>query len=310
VWLHFKLSYKDKKHAFCCVPGCSVSRRPVKRSKANTKNLMVHLRSHHAGLLRDDSSSSSKTSSSPDIRAHDKETTASPCTAAFQRELDLLITQMVIANCLPLRIVDSPELITAFHFASNRTYVPLGRTKLTASLDTLYQAMVDTILADMRDNTISLTSDAATLDNGGSYITVTAHYINSRWQLRDVAILVCRMQGAHTGEYVRDLLDMAVQAWEAEGRVFAAVTDNGANFVKAARISQRINEELRCAVHTMQLALKDSVAGQPELQQLCRDAQELVVAVRRSPGLSEELLSIQQEDIAAAAAAGPIRRRR
>jgi hypothetical protein len=81
------------------------------------------------------------------------------------------------------------------------------------------------------------------------------------------------------------------------------VTDNGSNFVKAARICEHINEELRCAVHTMQLALQDAVAGQPELQQLCRDAQELVVAVRRSSGLSEQLHCIQQDDIAAAATA-------
>jgi hypothetical protein len=164
--------------------------------------------------------------------------------------------------------------------------------------------MLDVIISDMKDNTISLTSDAATLDNGGSYIAVTAHYINSQWRLRDVAILVCRMEGSHTGEYVRDLLDMAVQTWEAEDRVFAAVTDNGANFVKAARINHHIKDELRCAVHTMQLALKDGVAGQPVLQQLCRDAQDLVVAVRRSSGLSEELQRIQQEDIAAAVIAG------
>jgi hypothetical protein len=31
---------------------------------------------------------------------------------------------MVIANCLPLRIVDSPEFITAFHFATGRSYLP------------------------------------------------------------------------------------------------------------------------------------------------------------------------------------------
>ena len=53
-----------------------------------------------------------------------------------------------------------------------------------------------------------------------------------------VTLSVCRMTGSHTGEYVRDLLDMTLAAWEMDGRCFAAVTDNGANFVKAARLAK------------------------------------------------------------------------
>jgi hypothetical protein len=120
VWQHFKLSKeKDKKHAFCCVDGCAPSRRAVKRTKANTKNLMDHLRIHHAHLLRSHASSSSL--SSPSIRTLLKAATVDPCTASFQCEVDGLITQMVIANCLPLRLVDSPSFVTAFHVATRRS---------------------------------------------------------------------------------------------------------------------------------------------------------------------------------------------
>jgi hypothetical protein len=44
VWTHFKLSIKDKTHAFCCVDGCSASRRTIKRLHGNTTSLMGHLR--------------------------------------------------------------------------------------------------------------------------------------------------------------------------------------------------------------------------------------------------------------------------
>ena len=300
VWLHFKLSHTVKWFAWCCVPGCLASRRKVARPGSTTTNLSDHLRKYHPRLTV--SSASSSSSSTPSIRDQLKQSTATPCTTSFQRELDGLITRAVVANCLPFNIVDSPQLVSAFHFATNHSYLPLSRSKLTSSVDILYQSMTDVLLADMRDNSISITSDAATLDNGGSYITITAHYISAHWQLRNVALLVARMQGSHTGEYVRDLLDTTVQAWEAEGRVWAAVTDNGANFVKAVRISSHINDELRCVCHTLQLALKDAVHAEPALQRLCHDAQELVVAIRRSSLLTDELQDIQRVAIAAAAA--------
>ena len=296
VWQHFKLSRKVKGYAWCCVGGCPDHRRKVSRPGCNTTNLSDHLRKHHPRLATiSDSSSSSLT-----IRELLKQSTTAPCTASFQRELDDFITRTIVANCLPLSIVDSPELITAFHFATNNSYLPPARHKLTASVDVLYQSMTDVLLADMRDNSLSITSDAATLDNGLSYITITAHYITAHWEMRNVALLVTRMQGSHTGEYVSDLLDLTVQAWEAEGRVFAAVTDNGANFVKGARINSHVNDELHCICHTLQLALKDAVKSQPALQQLCLDAQELVVCIRRSALLSEELHDIQRVAIAAA----------
>jgi hypothetical protein len=300
VWQHFKLSRSIKWFAWCCVEGCPDSRRKVARPASTTTNLSDHLRKYHRRLA-DPSPSSSSSASSPSIRELLKQATTTPCSTSFQRELDDLITRAVVANCLPFNIVDSSEFVTAFHFATNRSYLPLSRTKLTSSVDALYESMTNVLLADMRDNSVSITSDAATLDNGGSYITVTAHYITAQWEMRNVALLVTRLQGSHTGEYVRDLLDLTVQAWEAEGRIFAAVTDNGANFVKAARISSHINDELRCACHTLQVALKDAVHSQPALQQLCHDAQELVVTIRRSSLLTDELHDIQRLAIAAAA---------
>ena len=95
---------------------------------------------------------------------------------------------------------------------------------------------------------------------------------------------------------------MTISTWEADGRCFAAVTDNGANFVKAARLDSKIHPGLRCACRTLQLALKDGVVEQPALQQLCADAQHVVKAIRRSSLLTEQLLKQQELEAAAAEA--------
>jgi hypothetical protein len=113
----------------------------------------------------------------------------------------------------------------------------------------------------MKQHSVSITSDSATLKNGRSYVAVTAHYISDDWVLRDVVLGVDASDESHTGEVVSDLLDQVLHHWEINSRVFAAVTDNGSNFVKAVRINSNIQEQLRCGVHTLQLSLKDAASN-------------------------------------------------
>ena len=299
VWQHFLQSRSHPDHAWCNVPGCPPSAQKVSRKKGNTSNMIEHLLKHHR--IREPSLSSSSVSPAS-IREYLSSTmTAAPCSASFRTSLDTHIAQFFISSCLPFNLADNPSFIASYHFATAGSYLPPARTKLTAAIDAQYQSMVDVLLADVRNNTISITSDAATLDNGHSYIAVTAHYITANMDMRDITLLVSRMTGSHTGEYVSDLLDMTISAWEADDRCFAAVTDNGANFVKAARVAGKVHSGLRCACHTLQLALKDGVAEQPTLKQLCADAQHVVVVIRRSALLTEELQDIQRVDAAAAA---------
>lgn len=65
---------------------------------------------------------------------------------------------------------------------------------------------------------------------------------------------------SHTGDYVSELFDKVMKTWRVKGKTFAVVTDNGSNFVKGARINQDISDKLRCAVHTVQLTLKDAAS--------------------------------------------------
>lgn len=52
--------------------------------------------------------------------------------------MDTLTIQFFIANCLSFNVVDSPSFLAFTHSATGGSYVPLGRTKLTAAIDTLY----------------------------------------------------------------------------------------------------------------------------------------------------------------------------
>ena len=298
VWQHFLKSKSDSEHAWCNVSGCPPSLQKVKRKGSNTTNLSDHLRNRHSIRASSAAASGSTRSIRDSLLAASKD--VAPCSASFKAALDEHITHFFISNCLAFNVADSASYVSTFHFATGRTYFPPARTKLITTSDALFDVMGDALLADVKDNTISITSDAATLDNGQSYITITAHYITNTMLMRDVTLFVSRLTGSHTGEYVSDLLDHTIAAWEADDRCFAAVTDNGANFVKATRLASKVQDGLRCACHTLQLALKDGVAKQPVLKQLCADAQHVVVTIRRSALLTEELQDVQCLEDAAA----------
>ena len=239
--------------------------------------------------------------SPPSRRSGRQEVALAPCSAAFTDRLNGLVLEFFIDNCLAFNVADSESFIELLKHAASGSghFKPHGRTALTANVDQLYRHMMDTLLADLRANAVAITTDAATLRNGHSFLAVTGHYITPLFELRDVTLAVQRMEGSHTGEYVRDLLDYTVSAWEAEGRVFAAVTDNGSNFVRAATISTQISNTYRCACHTLQLALKDSVKQQPSLDRMTVEAQKLVKVIRRSNLLVEKLDDLQKMESAA-----------
>jgi len=303
VWKYFRLSHANPDYGWCGIDRCAPSKRHVARLRGNTSGIITHLSVHHSITAKTSSSASSSSSPATVDALFARQVKATtPCSPALRTLLDAHVADFFIANCLAFNVAESPSFTTLLLAVSNQSYTPPARTKLTATVDRMYDTMVDVLLADIRQNTISITSDAATLDNGHSYLAVTAHYITADMVLRDVTLLVSRMSGSHTGEYVGNLLDMTITAWEADDRCFAAVTDNGANFVKAARIASKVQDELRCACHTLQLALKDAVASQPSLKQLCVDAQRVVAVIRRSSLLTEELDDIQQLEAAALSA--------
>ena len=149
---------------------------------------------------------------------------------------------------------------------------------------------------DMKDHSVSITTDSATLLNGRSYIAATGHYISNDWLLRDIVLAVDASDASHTGEMVSDLLDEVLHHWDISNRTFAAVTDNGSNFCKAIRINPNIEEGVRCGVHTLQLSLKDAAVENTCFGDLVDAARTLVSKIRVCHLLKSELRDIQEAE--------------
>jgi hypothetical protein len=285
---------------FCTVARCRPSKRKVKRVGSSTSNLKRHIEDHHPSLLPPPHDSTPKLTQSVRTLLINQADISGvrPCSPKKKTKFNQSILRLIISNCLSFNVVDSPEFIHSLHLISGGSYIPASRNTLVPMIDSLYHSMVDVLLADLNNNSVSITTDAATLNGGASYITVTAHYITEDFVMRDVVLMVAQMTESHTGEYVSELLDRVVESFRLENRVFAAVSDNGANFVKGIRINKNVGEQWRCMMHTLQLSLHDAVAEFDELHALCRDVQGLVSRIRNTHLLTEELLNLQVEEAA------------
>ena len=81
-----------------------------------------------------------------------------------------------------------------------------GRTKLTKMIDELYEDMLK--LKDMlkQSSSVSLTTDAAKMPTGDSYVAITGHWISSGWELLSAVLAISISNVSHTAQEIGSLI--------------------------------------------------------------------------------------------------------
>ncbi|KAL5467159.1 hypothetical protein EMCRGX_G031351 [Ephydatia muelleri] len=109
-----------------------------------------------------------------------------------------------------------------------------GRTKVTKMIDELYEEMMMKLKDMMKQsNSVSLTTDAAKMPTGDSYVAITGHWISSDWKLLSAVLAVSISNVSHTAEEIAALVQELGIKYTLDDRLDAIATDNGANFVAA-----------------------------------------------------------------------------
>ena len=137
-----------------------------------------------------------------------------------------------------------------------------GRTKVTKMIDELYEDMLK--LKDMlkQSSSVSLTTEAAKMPTGDSYVAITGHWISSGWELLSVVLAISISNASQTAQEIGSLIMELGIKYTLDDRLDAIATDNGANFVAAMEdlLENGICEEhVRYACHTLQLSIKKHI---------------------------------------------------
>lgn len=121
---------------------------------------------------------------------------------------------------------------------------------------------------------ITFTIDCWTDDfQHNNYVTITAHFIDSSWRLRSFVLCTEIMEGSVTGEALSEKLEKARRKFGLTETTFTMVSDQGANILRAGRISDW--HHVTCFAHKLNLCLTknglDATPGWSSLLKKCKD---------------------------------------
>lgn len=111
-------------------------------------------------------------------------------------------------------------------------------------------------------NHIALTTDIWTSVATQSYITVTAHFISSNWELKTCLLQTANFPENHTADNIFEKLQEILSNFHVScNKVVSVVHDQGSNMQACARLmkSEFGWESVNCAAHLIQLCVQDGL---------------------------------------------------
>jgi hypothetical protein len=188
-------------------------------------------------------------------------------------------------------------------------FVPPRRTKLSELVDDMFTKIEGGVFQSLKEaEFVSLTTDSATTVAADSMNAVTAHFITRDWQMLSFLLALGQIDGSHTGEMLKSVVDEVVERWRCFGKIFGIATDGAANILKAVRELHQddvIEEGQRCVCHNMHLVVTDALDDE-EVRPLVIKARAIAHLFKNSQIFRDALASAQHARHTAQLAAAPL----
>ncbi|XP_060764691.1 E3 SUMO-protein ligase ZBED1-like [Neoarius graeffei] len=125
------------------------------------------------------------------------------------------------------------------------------------------------------------------------YLSLTVHYIDEDFQIKNRCLQTSFFPQDHTGEAIAQGLEEALASWSLqEERLVCITTDSGANIVKAASLNQWTR--LQCFGHRLHLAIENAMRD-PRIDHAVGICKKLVSSFSYSWRRKRELAQAQKE---------------
>ena len=316
IWEYFRIDPKDDKKALCVTCGESISRGGTTAKNFNTSNLRYHLQRVHIAKFEE---LELKQQEEADKKAEEYEvkqrkTDARQLTLAEVKERKDLwnyghpqhkkvtgwIAEMIAIDSQPFSIVEDTGFlrllsnICPLYALPSRKY--FAEKVIPEMFSTIKAQLMKDIHPDGDSFPISFTTDIWTRDAGGdSFISWTAHYIDPINFTREERVLqVCPFAGSHTAVAISEMITKLLDSWKVpKTRVHTVVRDNAANMV--AGIEQCGLPSIGCAIHTLQLVIKDFILAQRSVSDMLARCRKIVGHYKYSHLAVERLQDIQRQ---------------
>lgn len=200
----------------------------------------------------------------------------------IKKKIDQALVKFLTVCFLPLSLVNETAF-QQFCEALNPAYDLPERSSLrTTLLASEYERVTSELTQKLSSaKSIAITTDIWTSVAKLPFITLTAHYLNTEWDLEGDVLKTMPLPGQHTFVQISNAIADILEYFHiSKHQVSVAVTDNGSNVVKT--IENLRLPHIRCAAHTLQRAIHDGLKV-PEVEQVLAGARAIVSYYHRSP---------------------------
>lgn len=232
---------------------CNLCSKQLSHNSSTTGTMINHLRIKHptAKLLED----SRQPSISGIFAAMEKN-----CDEKKAQKVTELIQKLLVSNMLPFRLVETESFVNLINFCVPGYKIP-SRVSFSNFIAKEYEDGKNKLKAALKEvDSISVTTDSWTSVNTQSFTTVTGHFINNEWQLKNVVLSTMHKKEDHTAENIKTDMEEVVSDFGIKNKVIGCVHDNAANIVRGVRDCEFIEVSLSCAAHSLQLAVNKALS--------------------------------------------------
>ncbi|PLW18172.1 hypothetical protein PCANC_12686 [Puccinia coronata f. sp. avenae] len=274
VWTHFK-PIANGTEASCQVVLKGGKKCPAvwkKDKSGSTKNFHNHLlQIHHLAdpkLLK-----KTQKSTHMDLLQWVKSGSLVPKVQLNNKSLKNAIVYFLAESNLSFSIVERKsfrELMYLLHKGAMPLMDGVCRSGIATQLARVHIQSQETLKINFlaKKKSFLFTTDAWTAPNVVAFMAVTAHYINEKFEMKELTLAVPHIQGQHTGKMFAELFYEVLEKYDATEKLFTITADNAStNNKMACDLSLQVpnfntsTDLLGCIAHVINLVAKAGLAS-------------------------------------------------
>ncbi|XP_041830825.1 E3 SUMO-protein ligase ZBED1-like [Melanotaenia boesemani] len=238
---------------------CKLCYAVIPYTTSNTTNMNHHLQRHHKNVK-----TAPEKTSLPKGQLTMKQalTPILPPSSPRAKQITRLIGEFIADYMAPFNIVENRKFIQMFNVLEPKFKMPCRGHFSEKVIPEIYNEIKRSVKECLKNaDCVALTTDGWTSRATQSYITITAHVINEKWESKSFVLQTRELSESHTGVNIAHVLRNALTEWELTRpqRTIACVTDNASNMDIAVRESG-LHPHIKCLAHVINLASKRGLA--------------------------------------------------
>jgi len=205
----------------------------------------------------------------------------------------------IISDQQPFNVVENEEFKNLFFVLDPRYKLPTRQT-VSHRIEEIFSKQ-KIFICDMLfslEQKMSITTDAWTACNNQGYISITLHWIDKEWKMKNILLDLIPIHESHTGLAFAENIFETLVKYNLGNKILAVTTDNAANMITFGQhltemLSDKCNNHdfihFRCAAHILNLAVQEGIKL---INGPIDKARKFSSKIRNSQPLFEELKKI------------------